>query len=341
MKSFKQHINEDSFADHLNRAIEDDDIMYHEKRFANPLQFILNSAFSEKGFAIPLSKDMISKIQTVPNVYAVHFSTPADVKKLSRLQGSRKSISAITDIKESTLFIFFEAAAIESGNGAITLMTGDSVATFAQDAFTNVDNQGRRWLNIDEEMAGSVSRRSKDLKKNPEFIRQAKKAKRKILNLISKASGIPVKHLELFYAYGIEHIGAIDPDYRGKLDKLPNSLKNQCIRSWYDSCKKMFDTKSIQEDLKKVIFDSTESDSFNEVVLQNIKIAHTIISIKQVMGYEDPKNFRKLIKSLKNYTFCESEKKEINEKFEETYPEYDNIIGRREFSNFTKSHLKK
>ena len=59
------------------------------------------------------------------------------------------------------------------------------------------------------------------------------------------------------------------------------------------------------------------------------------------MGYEDPKNFNKLLKSLKNYTFCESEKKEINQKFQETYPDQDNIISRREFVNFINSHLKK
>lgn len=343
MKTFKQHLNEDSFADHLDRAIEDDNIVYHDKRFANPLQFILNSAFSEdddENFSIPLGKDIISKLQTIPNVYAIHFSTPQDVKKLYRLQGSRKSISAITDYK-GDIFQHFEVSPIESGNGAITLMTGESVATFAQDGFTEVDNQGRRWLNINDHLAGSVRRRSEDLRKNPEFKRQARQAKRKILNLISKASGIPVKHLELFHAYGIEHIGAIDPDYKGKLDNLPNSLKNQCIRSWYDSCKKMFNTKSIQEDLKKVIFDPTESESFNEVVLQKIKVVHTVISIRYVMNYEEPESFKRLLKSLKNYTFCEAEKKEINQRFEEKYPDEENIIDRREFLSFIKSHLKK
>lgn len=339
MKTFKQHLNEDSFADHLDRAIEDDSIVYHDKRFANPLQFILNSAFSEDAFSIPLSKDIISELQTITNVYAVHFSTPADVKKLYSIQGSMKSISAITDYK-GDIFHHFEVSPIESGNGAITLITGESVATFAQDGFTEVDNQGRRWLNISEEMAGSVRRRAEDLKKNPEFKIQARKAKRKILNLISKASGIPVKHLELFHAYGIEHIGDIDPDYRGRLDKLPNSLKNQCIRSWYDSCKTMFNTKSIQEDLKKVIFDPTDSESFNEVVLQKIKVVHTIISIHHVMNYEDPKSFNELLKSLNNYTFCEAEKKEITQKFEETYPDEENIIDRGELLSFIKSHLK-
>jgi hypothetical protein len=93
---------------------------------------------------IPLSPSILKRIwPKTPRTTAFHLTDYAGIKKLKRLQGSKKSISSFFNIT---------ARAIDDGvateGGYVVELIGDILAAAPDDISSQPDKTGRRWLTL-------------------------------------------------------------------------------------------------------------------------------------------------------------------------------------------------
>ena len=82
---------------------------------------------------------------TDKGITAFHITAPKNVSKLKKLEGKKKTISALTGLKDD--YYLYNDEGIYSGRGLVQLK-GDAVVKFKDDIFSSVDKQGRRWISV-------------------------------------------------------------------------------------------------------------------------------------------------------------------------------------------------
>jgi len=127
MKSFKQHLKE-----YVSYSTSD-------------LVFMNNGQGSaSSGLMIPLSGPMFKRIwpDTIRTT-VFHTTDLTGLEKLKRLEGGKKTISAFFSMMSR-----YMEGGIASGGGIVVEMEADVLVSAADDIMSQVDNKGRRWVEM-------------------------------------------------------------------------------------------------------------------------------------------------------------------------------------------------
>ena len=127
MKSFKQHLKE-----FVSYSTSD-------------LVFMNNGQGSaSSGLMIPLSGPMFKRIwpDTIRTT-VFHTTDLSGLEKLKRLEGGKKTISAFFSMMSK-----YMEGGIASGGGIVVEMEADVLVSAADDIMSQVDNKGRRWVEV-------------------------------------------------------------------------------------------------------------------------------------------------------------------------------------------------
>tara|TARA_Y100000590_G_scaffold391414_1_gene467992 strand:+ start:31 stop:1122 length:1092 start_codon:yes stop_codon:yes gene_type:complete len=114
---------------------------------AKPYEYWMSKKFN---LPFPLSKPMMNRLgRGQENVRALH-STDADgLDTLISLQNTAKSISVFTRLKDKSSGDIM-VQGVETDGGVIVELEGDIAFKGDYDIFTSADNQGRRWLDLQQ-----------------------------------------------------------------------------------------------------------------------------------------------------------------------------------------------
>ena len=125
MKSFIQHLNE-GFASYSTSDL------------------VFNAGSNSSGLMIPISGPMFKRIwpDTI-RATVFHVTDPWGLESLAKLEGGKKSISAFFSMMSR-----YMEKGVATGGGVVVEMKADVLVSAADDIMSQVDNRGRRWVEL-------------------------------------------------------------------------------------------------------------------------------------------------------------------------------------------------
>jgi len=300
MKSFKQYIKEDPTADGLTTWGQ----VYWS--------ILSNNNF----FWLPLSSKILERaLGKNRRITALHVMDPESIFQLVKLQNKSKSISTFTEYKGDP--VSFVMRGVEDGGESVAEVEGDILLNYQEDAYTEVDRQGRRWFN------------PFDFKVN------SKRNAKKYLDIYKKQLN-KMFYKDIVSAYdkakenelnddppNIKRIGPTD-DEKVKFyfdNMVTKQEKAKIIKKYYDFADKLMRD---QHDLiLEPFFYSMGAGSnanYNEIVLNKIKIKKLYVSKKYLEGYKGYDDYLK--KNKINYETFSDKGKVIQKLFDRIQKEF-------------------
>ena len=240
MKSFKQHIKEQS-------------------GYGSTWYYVSNSIILDsQDFFLPLSSKTLERaLGRNRRITALHVLRPSSIVDLAKIQGSSKSISTFTGYESKRKPIKLVKYGIAFGGGAIAEVEGDILLNYKRDAWTEIDDQGRRWFKPFQLQGSGVSKKFISIYKN----KIADEFYKDIISAYEKKT--PEK----------EHGYHDYVKVRKYLDKhVTKQEKAKIIKQYYDFADKLIRD---QHDLiLEPFFHSmgAAENTYNEIVLNKIKI---------------------------------------------------------------------
>ena len=114
---------------------------------AKPYEYWMSKKFN---LPFPLSKPMMNRLgRGQENVRALHSTDANGLDTLISLQNTAKSISVFTRLKDKSSGDIM-VQGVETDGGVIVELEGDIAFKGDYDIFTSADNQGRRWLDLQQ-----------------------------------------------------------------------------------------------------------------------------------------------------------------------------------------------
>ena len=114
---------------------------------AKPYEYWMSKQFN---LPFPLSKPMLNRLgRGQENVRALHSTDAGGLDTLISLQNTAKSISVFTRLKDKASGDIM-VQGVETDGGVIVELEGDIAFKGDYDIFTSADNQGRRWLDLQQ-----------------------------------------------------------------------------------------------------------------------------------------------------------------------------------------------
>ena len=111
-----------------------------------------------KNTHVPISRKMIERIEGAKEpIYAIHVTNLTGLGKLHDISGTARQVSVMTDAGEAMSSLITGGVATEGG--VFTILKGIPLIESAQDFWTKLDSQGRKWLSL-EKLAYQTKTRS-------------------------------------------------------------------------------------------------------------------------------------------------------------------------------------
>jgi hypothetical protein len=111
-----------------------------------------------KNIHVPISRKMIERIEGAKEpIYAIHVTTPEGLGKLYDISGTARQVSVMTDAGEALSSLI--TGGVATAGGVFTILKGIPLLESAQDFWTKLDSQGRKWLSL-EKLAYQTKTRS-------------------------------------------------------------------------------------------------------------------------------------------------------------------------------------
>mgnify|MGYP003322561321 CR=1 FL=1 len=111
-----------------------------------------------KNTHVPISRKMIERIEGAKElIYAIHVTTPVGLGKLHDISGTARQVSVMTDAGEALSSLI--TGGVATAGGVFTILKGIPLLESAQDFWTKLDSQGRKWLSL-EKLAYQTKTRS-------------------------------------------------------------------------------------------------------------------------------------------------------------------------------------
>ena len=217
-----------------------------------------------KDLKIPLSPAIFKRIwpESIRSK-AFHLTDDEGVRKLKKMQGGKKSISAFYNIKD-----FIIQSGIKSEGGYVVELEGDVLAAAPDDISSQPDKTGRRWLTWDS-IYGTMGGGSK-IKK------MEKDLEKLLIELVVKYADDPKPYPNVNRAWsflGKEHGGKtkslIIKDYIDGVEKIMKKYSKPLRSIFTDYAKK----RTLDPDE-----DSGEKALWDELVVNNFKIQKIHVS---------------------------------------------------------------
>ena len=100
-----------------------------------------------KNTHIPISRKMIERIEGAKEpIYAIHITNLTGLGKLHDISGTARQVSVMTDAGGAMDSLITYGVATEGG--VFTILKGIPLLQSAQDFWTKLDSQGRKWLSL-------------------------------------------------------------------------------------------------------------------------------------------------------------------------------------------------
>lgn len=225
----------------------------------NPMRFI----FDAYKTWLPISPKIFDNITTQKDVTAFHITSPDNLKSLAKLQGKKKTISALTGLSDTWPLI--EDRGIASGRG-LAKLKGDLVIKFTGDIFSSPDSSGRRWIPTDFPVRNDyISDKILDIKKRivEKYFRIPKG-----LSPIQKRD----PKWKKFKDYKYIHERSSYEDIK-KLPDVDGKMKANIIRDYYVQTTILIKSdKKVKEFLNNYVKPSDSDEDYDEVLMNNFKI---------------------------------------------------------------------
>ena len=237
-------------------------------------------------FWLPLSSKILERaLGRNRRITALHAMDPESIFRLIKLQNTSKSISTFTEYRGRPMSM--AKSGVEDGGGAIAEVEGDILLSYQEDAYTEVDRQGRRWFN------------PSDLKLDDR--RKYKEQLKDIFykDIISAYEKVASKE-ELFYFHDNGKVREYLNKYVTKQEKA------KIIKKYYDFADKLI--RDEHELILKPFFHGGADGNaeYNEIVLNKIKIKKLYIYDEYLKGYKGYDDFLKKNK-IKYETFSDND----------------------------------
>jgi len=245
---------------------------------------------NSKIFWLPLSSKILERaLGRNRRITALHVMDPESIFRLIKLQNSSKSISTFTEYRGHPMKM--AKSGVEDGGGAIAEVEGDILLNYQEDAYTEVDRQGRRWFNPFDFKVND----RQDAKKNLD------KYKKQLNKLF-------YKDIISVYDKIKENESSDDEKVKYYFDNMiTKQEKAKIIKKYYD-----FADKLIRDEHKLILepfFYGVGADrnaEYNEIVLNKIKIKKLYIYDEYLKGYKGYDDFLKKNK-IKYETFSDND----------------------------------
>ena len=122
-----------------------------------------------KNTHVPISRKMIERIEGAKEpIYAIHVTTLEGLGKLNDISGTARQVSVMTDAGEALSSLI--TGGVATAGGVFTILKGIPLIESAQDFWTKLDSQGRKWLSL-EKLAYQTKTRSSQPNLNKKKIR--------------------------------------------------------------------------------------------------------------------------------------------------------------------------
>ncbi len=240
MKSFIQHLNE-GFASYSTSDL------------------VFNAGSNSSGLMIPIYGPMFKRIwpDTI-RATVFHVTDPWGLESLAKLEGGKKSISAFFSMMSR-----YMEKGVATGGGVVVEMKADVLVSAADDIMSQVDNRGRRWVEL------SWFANSQRWGTGPEFGKVEKD-----LNVLIK--GLVLKHLGPIL--GKEDVKRREFDFWQNMKrhlKGDNKALSLVIKDYFDGVERII--KSNSEVMGSIFYGYARSkrmtdNSWDEQIVNNIKI---------------------------------------------------------------------
>ena len=249
---------------------------------------------------LPLTPKTVERLRKlIPEKTMWHATGFENVKKLIKIQGTKKSVAGFTFTKRQGIFV----GGAVSGGGFIVELKGTPLFHAADDFYSRADSQGRRWITLDVGVLRRLKLEKKFEKLKEKFYRKHAKKVNKILEDDIDAieqndgdfdPGFMLRSLDSDEGDGWE--GAI-VQWQHLRDK---KLKNRLMKEFFDLSEKFLIK------YKETIFNfnfNFERDTtvHDEVILTNFKI------MRIFLVNDDPNNVKTLFdegkEAFKGYRF--------------------------------------
>lgn len=128
MKSFKQHLKEDSSV----------------WGYGSVVNFIFGS-----DLYVPLTPAVLNSLygKSPPRDIAYHVLGIANLEKFTKLEGTKKGVSCFQHIGKNSVDSIFTGG-VASGGGVVAELEGNVLLHSITDAYTKIDSSGRRWFSV-------------------------------------------------------------------------------------------------------------------------------------------------------------------------------------------------
>ena len=111
-----------------------------------------------KNTHVPISRKMIERIEGAKEpIYAIHVTTLEGLGTLNDISGTARQVSVMTDAGEALSSLI--TGGVATSGGVFTILKGIPLIESAQDFWTKLDSQGRKWLSL-EKLAYQTKTRS-------------------------------------------------------------------------------------------------------------------------------------------------------------------------------------
>ncbi len=120
---------------------------------AKPYEMWLNKDERIGDSTLPISGPMMKRLGISVNATGLHFTTLSGLIELKANQGTAKQVSVMTYVKESFADDVFRRG-IATDGGLVTELQGNISMDVPFDIYSQSDNQGRRWFNL-ERLSGA------------------------------------------------------------------------------------------------------------------------------------------------------------------------------------------
>lgn len=303
MISFKHYIKEDLLKYSDDAGYHAGGLDYGEKRFASPVFLVWSSIIQDDYIAIPLYGSIIERIEKKmkdkapkrKNVVALHVSSVDSYDGLKKLERGRKPVSAATQLDRNSWGSFLGDGVTGEAAGTIYKLRGDLAARFSGDAFTELDKNGKRWVDF-----YSLIRRNDEKFVPMHKILQNIRAKTKkfIGNLLDIDE-------DMFRSYfnKSDKEKKQDTQIEEILRSTTNEEKSEIVKFYYDLCSEEMSKNA--ELFASAFFHSEEKlrDAYDEALLYNFEIEKVFISAESTALWLDaPGTSKEIIKkSVKRF----------------------------------------
>lgn len=284
MISFKNYIKEDLLKYSDEAGYHAGGVDYDEKRFASPVFLIWSSIVQDDYIAIPLYGSIIERIEKKmkdkaplrKDVVGLHVASAYHYDDLKKLQKGRKPISAATQLDRNSWGSFLYDG-VTGHAGTVYMVRGDLAARFFGDAFTELDKNGKRWVDFYSIIA-RIDEKFVPMHKILQSIRA--KTKKFIGNLLDIDE-------DMFRSYfnKSDKEKKRDTQIEEILRSTTNEEKSEIVKFYYDLCSEEMAENA--ELFASAFFHPEENlrDAYDEALLYNFEIEKVFISVEATLNW--------------------------------------------------------